>query len=170
MTIRWFTSSGEKAFRGKVSPRKSPTPPKTKSPRYKTQEPVHRVPKLRKPRVERPFAETPPAVATVTAASGVDNSYMELAALDSSPGIESISWVFGGRDGCDGTRYEGALTCDDLNGSEWGSLREFLDDRGMASSNKGQVLGMYGHSHPGCTCRLRVTLSDGSSRVLGPYS
>lgn len=165
--MRWFRGrKAEEMRKQKIKVRVAPKAVPGQKPDYKSPAHRQRAPKIKKPRVKRPFITD---FSSKTAADHIqDQSLAALEMYDKGEmgPITSITW-----------HSNGVCSCTDLNmntcpvdGHHWENLDVFLRGRKFAKAPKtGKDLGMYGHSHPDCSCHLEITLANSDETItIGP--
>lgn len=157
--MKWFT---KKALRKqKLRVRESPKP-KAPAPKYVAPREQPRGPKIVKPRVELPFVGS-----GLNVTANPHRQDMSLSALQSVQaeaamhgGIVSVDWNLSGA-AC--TKCQIAQEA-----GPWDSVQSFLNGRPMAVSPNGKPVGIFGYSHPDCSCTLTIYYGDEQTATVSP--
>jgi hypothetical protein len=170
VSIKWFsTQARTKPFKGNRPVKKKPVAPSAPKPKYKSQAPTQRLPKLQKPKVDVPFIEAPRQVGKLVVADERDPSSfacMEMVEIVESRGlgIDRITWNknsgSGDDDGLCARLASRAWPDFDALFAEQSNKPEKYRRRDMREGYEAD--GIIGVSHPGCHCYLKVFLDDGS--------
>ena len=179
MSIKWFRGAARKWKR------KAPVAPKDRTPRPTNVAPVMRKNPLRKPKSPLPFRYKVNAASPQKSQNTplVDDSLKFLRILDGISNYEEetidegedqlvendvktngdivkIIWRSNSKSSGDCPGDDGSgEKCSAKNGKMWKSLSKFLAERTFTGGNP--EVGIYGHSHPGCLCRLTVWTKGG---------
>ena len=153
--MKWFTKS--KALRKqKIKVRKAPASTSAPKPKYQKTKQPERGPKIVQPHVEVPFI----GASLERQALIQDSSLLQLESLRHDTNITSVEWNLSGGAcaKCQAAQQSGP----------WNSVGEFLDNRPIAVSPNGKPVGIYGYSHPECSCNITIFYADGNTATVTP--
>jgi hypothetical protein len=176
MTIRWFKTSKEDLYRKRL--RKKPVKPKSPKPKKVLIPSKPRMPGVEPPIITMPFISKGSDVyAGWKDISHKDESYAALIQLrdkiaSAGDAVEDhgVSWVQVREPySCPGNHTTGKSCAELSDSGRWFSVAYFLSSMpettagsvpewNKTDSSDGRMLGIMGHSHPGCECHVIVSI------------
>lgn len=165
--MRWFRGrKAEEMRKQKIKVRVAPKAVPGQKPDYKSPQHRQRAPKIKKPRVKRPFITDFSSLRVDAHTQDMSLMALEMYDKGETGPITSITWHSNGS--CSVT--DPNMNVCPADGHHWDSLSAFLGGRRPSVAPKtGKPLGMYGHSHPDCSCHLEITLANSEEMItIGP--